>query len=941
MKSGDSNPNEPNPITPLARGTRVAQYELVQLLGAGGMGEVYLALDTGLDRLTALKFLSPTMATDETCCQRFTREARAAARLNHPSIITVYEVGEYEGRPFIAMEYAGGEMLRSVIASGPIPSDRVRLLARQLCLGLAEAHRAGVVHRDLKPSNIFIDEGNNCKILDFGLALVSGHSRATSPGAVLGTAGYMSPEQAQGKETDHRSDLFSLGVVLYEMLTGVAPFARETAAASVYAIVHDKPQSSSAAQVEQADKWSLILGRLLAKSPGARYQSAEEILKSLDKFDEIDPGEPTQSISGLDIAPRIRGVAVLYLRNLGSKEDEYLSYGITEDLIVDLTRIGSIRVAPMRTILKYRDSDLDLEPLARELDVSLVLDGSIFRDGENIRVSAQLVDVKDGKNLWANRWEEPADRLHLIKASLAEAVASILNLENSTIEATQLGVPEAVDPRAYEYYLQGKYTFDHRQSPRDDAIATGLYLQALKIEPGMLAAKAGLAEIQIFEGKHEEAVESLLDSLEEARDRGIKAVEAQILRSLARCRSEQARWDDSAEFAQEAMEVSIEIGDLAGEAAARGDLIKSYQRRARFDEALAQFDRVLEINRHLHDRDREIRALNMIGRVHLDKGDFEQAREVWQEARLKAQERSLAEVEANCIANLGTTCFYEGDLDRALEYYRQALQMHTVLGDSVRQAVTRHNIGIIQVSRGQYDEALDLYKRVCETYTSMGEKARCSISHNNAAFAQTIIGQSDLALEKLREVLKELRELNYPFAEVGCLVNMGFAYTCHEETTSARKSLREALEVCRHHGLEREKGTVLVFLGELEYLCGAREEAMDLFEQAHNLAESTRDHTTKLVAAAYLAARDVGSSNWQECKESADAVAREAIDFGDPRLVLVARRISAEIGLEHGDKTQQEESRAALHRLHEEAEMNQVRCEIPRIERVLSRFSEA
>jgi serine/threonine protein kinase len=358
----------------LTVGATVAHYKIISRLGAGGMGEVYLAEDTRLRRKVGLKFLSTQFATDRKLKARFTREARAAAALKHANIVIIHEVAEYEGRPYIAMEYVDGESLRDIIHHGRLNAEKSLEIMAQLCSGLLEAHNAGIVHRDIKPSNIMFDRKGSCRILDFGLAKGTGDSQNTSPGSIMGTASYMSPEQGQGLDVDHRGDIFSLGVVFYEMLTGCSPFKRANIPATISAVVHDQPERLAQYFDCDTDCWQQIIDRMLAKTPSERYQSTDSILADLNR---LKTGEKLPQLSEVRVLAHqeVRALAVLYLRNLGSNEDEYLSYGITEDLIVDLTRIGSIRVAPMRSVLKFKDSDRELDDIARALDVSLILDG--------------------------------------------------------------------------------------------------------------------------------------------------------------------------------------------------------------------------------------------------------------------------------------------------------------------------------------------------------------------------------------------------------------------------------------------------------------------------------------------------------------------------------------------------------------------------------------
>ena len=268
-------------VTVLSKGTVIGHYRIVEKIGAGGMGEVYLAEDTELNRKVALKFLSPHLCQDADCRARFKREAQAAAKLNHPNIVTIHEVSEFNGRPFFAMEHVEGQPLSELIKQGDCPLDKVIDLSLQICEGLQEAHKAGITHRDIKPANILVSHSGRAKLVDFGLASVAGADKLTKEGSTLGTIGYMSPEQVQGKPTDHRSDLFSFGVVLYELISCKSPFKAETPAATMNAIAQQTPEPLARYKAGVPDELQRIVSKLLQKDPALRYQTAADVISDL------------------------------------------------------------------------------------------------------------------------------------------------------------------------------------------------------------------------------------------------------------------------------------------------------------------------------------------------------------------------------------------------------------------------------------------------------------------------------------------------------------------------------------------------------------------------------------------------------------------------------------------------------------------------------------
>jgi len=877
----------------LTAGMMISQYKIISQLGVGGMGEVYLAEDTKLKRQIALKFVGVGSKIDSEARERFIREARAAAALDHPNIVTIHDVAEHKGRPYIAMEYVEGEPLRTVISTGKLECELVFQIMIQLCSGISEAHSAGIIHRDIKPSNIMVDKKNRCRVLDFGLAKAGGDPQTTSAGSFMGTASYMSPEQGSGQEVDCRSDIFSLGVVFYEMLTGCCPFKRENIPATIQAVINELPPKITGGANGDAQKLQQVIDRMMAKAPADRYQNIDDVAADLERLCDGDKLPKLTLTRTPEKVPQVKGLAVLCLRNLGVAEDEYLSYGITEDLIVDLTRIGNIRVAPMRSVLKYRDSDVDLKEIAKVLDVSLILDGSIHRTEGGIRASAQLIEMGSGKNLWADRWEDRLDRLPMVKTALAQGVGRALNIDSSAAKAAQIGKPETRNPEAYEYYLRGKYTFEHRHMKADVDVAADLYKQALKLEPALLAARAGMAEILMFQDQYDDAAEQLLSAVVDARKRELPADEAQTLRLLAQCFSEQSMWDEAAHYSSESVKVSTEIGDLAGEAAGLGILIRTRQRRAMFDEALQLADRVLEINRQLNDRKREADALNLIGTVYLHKGDCDNANKMYNQALEIAHDRDQATVEAASIANLGTVCYYTGEFDRAVEYYERALKVFDLLGDAKKQAATAQNIGTIYTQKGKYRRAIEYYEQAYAIYEKKSERGRRVLTINNIAHVQIILGEYDAALKKLKTVLEVAEDLKYPLVLSAAHLNMAFAWTCRGDYKRAEKEFSTATDLSEQWDLRRENAEALSYAAAADYQQGRYEASYDKFERALPLAEEVQDKTIIYRCQAYLATRDIAP----DCVNASFKRQQEIVDradlLGEPRLIIDSKRLQA------------------------------------------------
>jgi serine/threonine protein kinase len=423
----------------LTNGTVVSHYRIVEKIGAGGMGEVYLAEDTELDRKVALKFLPSHLCQDEDCRARFKREAQAVAKLNHPNIVTIYEVSEYERRPFFAMELVEGRSLKEFSSDKDLSIEQILELAIQICEGLNDAHEKGVTHRDIKPSNILVDSHDRAKIVDFGLASVVGTEHLTKTGSTLGTIGFMSPEQVQGEKIDHRSDLFSLGVVLYEMITKQNPFKRDSEAATLKAVSDDLPEPLARFKSGLPEGLQAIIDKTLEKDAKTRYQHADGMLSDLMRVKQsLESGQSARSassptpqtariwwIAGVmvvvtavvalivfkpwvtdtarDDSDKIR-LVVLPFENLGGPEDEYFADGITDAITSRLAKIGGLGVISRTSAKKYRDTEKTLKQIGTELDVGYILEGTILwdksGDTDRVRIIPQLIQVSDDSHIW-------------------------------------------------------------------------------------------------------------------------------------------------------------------------------------------------------------------------------------------------------------------------------------------------------------------------------------------------------------------------------------------------------------------------------------------------------------------------------------------------------------------------------------------------------------
>jgi len=479
-------------------GQTVSHYRIIDKLGAGGMGVVYKAEDTALQRTVALKFLPPELTRDTEAKQRFLHEARAAARLDHPNICTVYEVGESDGQLFLAMACYEGMTLREKLKAGPLPWAEAAALAMQAAAGLSEAHAHGIVHRDIKPANLFLTAKGQLKILDFGLAKLSGASVLTKDGSTLGTAAYMAPEQVRGEAADARSDLWSLGVVLYEMVTGRPPFQGEYAQAVMYGIVNEDPFPMDRTGAESPAALRDIVTRCLAKQPADRYASTGELVTALEVcLQPLDRGRPDASRSP-DAARERPSIAILPFANMsGTREDDFLCEGLAEEIINALTRISGLLVIARTSSFAVARMGLDAREAGTRLGAGHLLEGSVRRAGTRVRVTAQLIDTRGGTHVWSERYDRELTDALALEDEIAAAIAGRLSSEfgGAALERRR----SAVDVEAYGAYLEGRYHFA-RGTPDALAKAVSCYERALARAPRLAIVYDAMAELHWFLG---------------------------------------------------------------------------------------------------------------------------------------------------------------------------------------------------------------------------------------------------------------------------------------------------------------------------------------------------------------------------------------------------------------------------------------------------------
>jgi TolB-like protein/Flp pilus assembly protein TadD len=506
----------------------ISHYSLDEKLGEGGMGVVWRATDQRLGRRVAIKFFRPLSGNAAEMRRRFIAEARAASALDHPNICTVFEVDETpEGEIFIAMAYYEGETLDQLIARGAVTVERSLPIAIQAGRALAAAHEELIVHSDVKPSNIIVTHHDTVKLLDFGLACVGGEGRFEG---IAGTPAYMSPEQLRGERIDHRTDIWSLGVVLYEMLSGDAPFAGSRAGDVIELVMHSEPPPLAGS--DQLARLDPIVRRALAKTPSARYERMEEFVGALlDVQADFDTSHPTLRRAE---AARKTSVAVLPFADMSEARDqEFLCDGMAEEILGALSTIRDLHVASRTSAFQFKGRANDIREIGAKLGVEHILEGSIRRAGDRVRISAQLISVSDGYRLWYERFDREMKDIFEVQAEIATKIAEALEL---TLVEHRGMATTATDTEAYSLYLQGRQFFHHlRRKALDIALQT--FSRVIEIDPGYARAHAAIANCHAFQrlyfGGGQERVDAALAASRKALELAPELAEARAAHGLA------------------------------------------------------------------------------------------------------------------------------------------------------------------------------------------------------------------------------------------------------------------------------------------------------------------------------------------------------------------------------------------------------------------------
>lgn len=828
-------------------GKTISHYKILEKIGEGGMGVVYKAQDTKLDRPVALKFLPQYLSSDSAEKERFFHEAKAASALNHTNITTIHEVDESEGQVYIVMEYVEGKTLKQLVESETVSLKKILDIALQVCDGLSTAREKGIIHRDIKSDNIMLTSKGQVKIMDFGLAKLKGATKLTKVGTTLGTAAYLSPEQAQGEEVDHRSDIFSFGVVLYELLTGQLPFKGEHQSAIIYSILNEEPQPVARYNNKVSPDMERIVSKALAKDREERYQHIEDLQADLRRerktLEYVRTPTLTQSVeipkpvkkktlplvfAGVLILILLLGylaffkkkelitnssskpsMAVLYLQNLSeNKADEYFAAGMTEDIITQLSKIGGLRVASRSDVEEFRNKPTNVKDVVKKLNVNYVMEGSVRKYGDKIRITCQLIKAKDGFHIWADYYDRQMQDLFAIQADVAKQVAQSLEIALAPTEVEKIEKKPTFDVQAYNYYMQGReFYFGGAGNKKSLELAIKMFQKALESDSNFALAYAGLSDC--YSSYVMFWIDPKRSWLEKAEKAGLKALDldqnlAEAHRSLSRLYFTEGKIQKAFQEAQAAVQANPNYGE------AWRFLGNLYTFLGQFPEAEKALFKVLEIkpteaelfrsfmslyffwgnrpkveeyfNKGIEIQPSNIGIYTYMSFFRIRWGEIDQAQKIaYQALSLNSQDLFL-------LSNLTGIFLVRGNPD-SVTYYLKQLRKENPSGDYYME------LAMVELMKKNKPKA-DIYLDSCIQRNTplikdfQGEPGEY-IGRLSVAQAYALKGEFKKALEQAQKVTHTLGDSLYTiFYADNCVMPLSMIYSLTGEKAQAVKLLK-------------------------------------------------------------------------------------------------------------------------------------------------------
>ncbi|MBW3565408.1 MAG: protein kinase [Acidobacteria bacterium] len=679
---------------------QISHYDLGEKLGVGGMGVVYQATDRRLGRRVALKFLSDALGDDESVRQRFMQEARAASSLDHPNICTIFEIDETgDGEMFIAMAFYPGETLNSIIQKGPLPADKAMTIALQVARGLAAAHDELIIHRDIKPGNIMVTEKDTVKILDFGLAKLARHSGLTRPNSTLGTPAYMSPEQIRSDNVDHRTDIWALGVVLFEMLTGRLPFKGERTESMIHSILSEEPYRASSLRSGLPPRIDNVIQKALAKDPKRRYEKMADLIADLQEMSSgVGSGEVTVQRAA---EPKRSSVAVLPFVDMSPQKDqEYFCDGIAEELLSALSQIRELHVASRTSAFQFKGTAMDVRDIGEKLNVGTVLEGSVRKAGDRVRVTARLVNVSDGYRLWAEQYDRDMKDIFAIQDEIAQSIAHALEVALGTEEKSPIEKAKPKDVEAYDYYLQGRQLF-HQLRRKPLEVARQMFSRAIEIDPEYARAYAGIADcssyLRLYFGAGEGAVEEAKSASRKALELDPDLAEARVSRGFALSLTKE--YEEAERELQKAIELNPSLFEAHYIAA------RVYFAQGRYEDAARHFAKARDISPEAYD------SWYFLASCYRSLGETGKVRTATLETVEAAKRRLASHPDETRAWTMGAAALADlGEPDKAAEWIGRALAIDS------DEPVIQYNAACTYAGLGKVEEAMQCLEKA----TSMG-----------------------------------------------------------------------------------------------------------------------------------------------------------------------------------------------------------------------------